>query len=487
VIEYRVLGPFEVAVDGHAAAIPAGKPAALLARLALEPGRVVSAGALVDALWIDPPPSAAKLVQVHVSKLRKALPRDAVETVGTGYRVSGSTDLARFEELVAAAADQPAARAEQLAAALALWRGPALAEFGDEPFAVAAARRLEELRLHALESRIDAQLELGEEERAIPELEALVAAEPLRERPLRQLMLALYRTGRQADALARYREGRRRIVEELGIEPGPALQELERAILRHAPELAREAAGAKLGPIVCAGAELVPMFAPLCAPGQELVVVEVVEGEELAERSAALAALEARTAAFTSAAPGEDLARFAAVQDAELLAVAQQLAPPDYEALLAAATCTLVLVPSPRGFVADAPVLVPFAGDEDEWAALELGGSLARAHDVPLRLVGSEAGANRRDASKLLASASLTLQRFTGAVAEPVLVPRGAEGILRERASAIVTSLPAAKLDPTRRELVERAPVPVLLVRGALGADTLAPAHTLTRYGWTLA
>ena len=486
-IEYRLLGPFEVAVDGVPVELSAGKPRALLARLTLEHGRVVSAAALVDALWFEPPASAAKLVQVYVSQVRKALGADAVETVAPGYRLAaahGATDLTAFEELTRRA--EGTGRAELLTEALSLWRGPALAEFRDEPFAAVAARRLDELRLVAQEEWAYALLERGEEARAIPELQAIAAEHPLRERPLRQLMLALYRAGRQAEALAAYREARRRTVGELGIEPGPALQELERAILRH--EVDR--APASVGRIFVVGAALAPLFGPLARGGRELVLLEIAVAENLGEHSAELADAArvhgGRSAAFTSSRPAEDLARLAADQAAELLVVAQPLSPDAVAALVAAVPCTLALVPRQRPFVADAPVLVPFAGDADEWPALELAAWIAHAHDLPLRLLGTEATGERRDASRLLASASLALQRFSGTSAEPALVARGAEGILGERGSVVVTSLPEVELDATRRALVERSEVPVLLVRGGLRSGSLAPERTLTRFGWTL-
>src|SRR5205085_641162 len=147
---------------------------------------------------------------------------------------------------------------ELLGQALALWRGSPLAEFRDAPFARAAGRRLAELRLATLEQKLEAELELGRHDRIVGELEALVDEEPLRERPRRQLMLALYRSGRQADALARYREGRRLLVQELGIEPGAALQELERAILRRDPHLDEVRGGRSRvrGCVICLGLEL---------------------------------------------------------------------------------------------------------------------------------------------------------------------------------------------------------------------------------------
>jgi DNA-binding SARP family transcriptional activator len=487
VIRFRVLGPVEPAE------LPGGKPRALLARLVLEPGRVVPAETLVDALWREPPASAHKVVQVYVSQLRKALGADAIETRAPGYllRVEpGETDIGRFEQLAEAAreAREPARRAELLREALELWRGPALAEFDDEPFAEAAARRLAELRLHALEERVDARLELGEHAQLVPELEALVAQEPLRERPRAQLMLALYRSGRQAEALERYRSGRQLLVEELGIEPGPALQELERAILRQDAALAEPGGQPRgRGSIVCA----VPVLATLVAPlGRDVVLVGLVpEAAGLRAETARLKALRGegiRTASFVSSSPGADLARLAAEQDAELL-LCGPLDPNDLESLFTAAPCDVAVAPRLElAFEPTAPVLVPFGGAREEWAALELSAWIARAHALPLRLLGTEAASGRRDASRLLASASLALQRFAGAAAEPALVEPGADGILRERGSLLVASLPAAQLDPTRMELAERTTAPLLLVHGGLRPSGLAPEHTLTRFSWSL-
>jgi len=479
-----VLGPVEPAE------LPGGKPRALLVRLALEPGRVVPDDALVDALWHEPPASAHKVVQVYVSQLRKALGADAIETRAPGYVLraeAGETDLGRFEQLAeeARGAREPARRAELLREALGLWRGPALAEFRQEPFAEAAARRLGELRLHALEERIDAELELGAHASVVPELEALVAEEPLRERPRAQLMLALYRSGRQAEALDRYREGRRLLVEDLGIEPGPALQDLERAILRQDAALAQPRGQPRgRGSIVCAVPELAALVAPL---GRDVVLVGLVaEAAVLHAETARLDSFRTqgvRTATFVSDSPTADLARLAAEQDADLLLAG----PVELDALLTAAPCDVAVAPRPElSFEPSAPVLVPFGGGRDEWAALELAAWLARAHALPLRLLGTEASGERRDASRLLASASLALQRFAGAAAEPVLVKPGAEGILGEDGSLLVASLPGAELDATRAELAERTEIPLLLVHGGLRPSGLAPDQTLTRFSWSL-
>ena len=232
-LEFHVLGPVEVVVDGRPISLPAAKPRALLAALLLSSNRVVSIGRLTEDLWgEEPPETATKALQGYVSQLRKALGADRLLTKPPGYSLrveEGELDLDRFERLVRegrellVAGDSKAA-AKRLAEALELWRGTPFAEFESEPFARDAGARLEDARLAALEERIEADLALGRHARLIPELEELVAREPLRERPRAQLMLALYRSGRQADALELYRQTRETLSEELGIEPSLELQ-----------------------------------------------------------------------------------------------------------------------------------------------------------------------------------------------------------------------------------------------------------------------
>jgi DNA-binding SARP family transcriptional activator len=228
--EFRLLGPLEAVVDGTPVQLAAAKPRALLALLLLNRNHVVSTERLIDELWEnDPPAQATKTVQVYVSQLRKALGSDRLVTRPPGYllRVEpGELDLERFEELMASAREQPPADARTtLEEALALWRGP------PEP----VVARLDELRANAYEDWLHASVESG---RAVtPQLEELVAREPLRERPRALLMLALYRSGRQADALELFRRTRELFVDELGIEPGPELRELEQAMLRQDTEL----------------------------------------------------------------------------------------------------------------------------------------------------------------------------------------------------------------------------------------------------------
>src|ERR671935_340892 len=230
-LEFRILGPFEVGRNGEPLEIPAGKPRALLAVLLLRAGEVVSVDTLVDELWGEQPPAtAAKNVQVYVARLRRALGDGVLVTQAPGYalRVDPEQfDAARFQALVEEARlEEPARAAPRLERALALWRGPPLADFAYEPFAQDEIRRLDDLRLGALEDRVEADLALGRHEAVIGELESLTRAHPLRERLQGLLLLALYRCGRQADALEAYRSTRRRFVEELGVEPSPALRQV---------------------------------------------------------------------------------------------------------------------------------------------------------------------------------------------------------------------------------------------------------------------
>ena len=239
-MDYRVLGPLEVRDGQESVPLAGAKQRALLALLLVHANHVLSRDRLVDELWGDEPPeTAVQSLQVYVSRLRKLLPSDTLLTRPPGYLLEvepSELDLQRFERLLAegheALARGDAGRASDvLHDALALWRGPALAEFVFEPFAQAEIGRLEDLRLAAVEERIEADLALGRHADLIGELEALVAENPYRERLRRQLMIALYRSGRQAEALEAYQQARRELVDELGIEPSGALQQLEKAIL----------------------------------------------------------------------------------------------------------------------------------------------------------------------------------------------------------------------------------------------------------------
>jgi YVTN family beta-propeller protein len=272
-MDFRILGPLEVLDEKRMLDVGGGKQRSVLALLLLHANEIVSSDQLIDELWPDQqPPSAAKIVQAHVSRLRKALDgagEGILLTRGHGYllRVErGQLDLDRFRRLLdagreALAAGDPDRAAKTLRDALALWRGPPLVEFAYDSFAQGEIARLEELHLAALEELIEADLALGRHNHVVQELAQLVRRHPLRERLRGQLMLALYRAGRQAEALEVYRDARRTLADELGLEPSPTLQQLERAILAHDEVLraptrrsAREQPRGKRGLVIAAGA-----------------------------------------------------------------------------------------------------------------------------------------------------------------------------------------------------------------------------------------
>ena len=249
-MEFSVLGPLEVREDGRVIPLGGAKQRALLASLLLHANEVVSRDRLIDGLWgQDPPATAAHIIETYVSRLRRVLREvgihDALIMRPPGYMLRidpDELDLNRFESLLregrrALAEDEPEAAAEHLRQALALFRGPPLDDVAFFPFAQAELGRLVEMRLNALEDRTDADLAAGRSTALVGELEALVKTYPLRERLHGQLMLACYRAGRQADALDAYRRARRYLAEELGVEPGRALRELELAILVQDPSL----------------------------------------------------------------------------------------------------------------------------------------------------------------------------------------------------------------------------------------------------------
>lgn len=245
-LSFRLLGPIEGRLGDEPIALGGVRQRALLALLLLRVNEVVSRDRLIDELWQDhAPESAANALAALVARLRRALPDGTLVTISGGYSAKvdpEAIDVHRFEQLVdegslALARGEPGAAATQLREALALWRGTPLADLVYEAFAEPVILRLEEVRLGALESRIEADLRLGRHTEVIAELQSLLLLHPLRERLRGQLMLALYRSGRQAEALETYREGRRLLLDELGIDPSPELQELERAILRQDSEL----------------------------------------------------------------------------------------------------------------------------------------------------------------------------------------------------------------------------------------------------------
>ena len=254
-MEFRILGPLEILDEGRAITLGGRRQRALLALLLLHANETLSTDRLIDKLWGERPPAgAAKTVQVQVSRLRKALRAEVgndpaagvVVTRERGYELRldpERLDAHRFERLVAEgrselAGGDPEQAIAALERALLLWRGPPLAEFAYEPFAPPEIARLDDLRMAALEQLIEAKLTLGRHAEVIGDLESLISEHPYRERLRAQHMLALYRSDRQAEALQAYQDARRTLVEELGIEPGERLRELERAVLAQDPALA---------------------------------------------------------------------------------------------------------------------------------------------------------------------------------------------------------------------------------------------------------
>ena len=231
-VEFGILGPIEVVVAGEPVTLGGPRQRAVLARLLLDAGRVVAAERLIEDVWDgQPPATAGKTLQKYVSELRRILPADMLRTAGGGYVLelqADQIDSRRFERLVATG---------DYAGGLALWRGDLLADLADLSFVAPERARLEELRLFAIESRIEAQLGSGHHAATIGPLTELVDEHPMRERLTSLLMLALYRSGRQVEALRVFERHRQFLTDEIGVEPAGELRQLEAAILRHDPAL----------------------------------------------------------------------------------------------------------------------------------------------------------------------------------------------------------------------------------------------------------
>jgi DNA-binding SARP family transcriptional activator len=523
-MEFRLLGPLQVLERGRSVPLGGPKQRSVLALLLLHPDETVSTDLIAEALWDGSPPvSASKAIQMCMSRLRKELGSDRLVTRPPGYTLhvgSEELDVARFQTLLdASRGADPADAARLLREALALWRGRPLADLAYESFAQPHIARMDALRLTALEARIDADLATGRHAELIGELDALVLEHPLRERLRAQLMLALYRSGRQSDALAAYRAAHRRLLDELGLEPGTELQALEQAILRHDPALdlpRRTPATLPRDPDRCivvfpatlGGLDPLLDLASAVVRGTSptsLVITLAVPEQELEYATAALAArverlrargLAARSAAFASPTPGADVVRLAERHGTELLLTDGDDAPlqGDVAAVLELAGCDVAVHLRRSGAVRDGPVIVPFGAAEHDWAALELAVSAARGLHAALRLAG--AGTDGRDdgrnASRLLADASLIVQRQAGIAAQPLLATPGRRGLrdISRGAGLLVVGLPdrwrEEGLGVTRSELAAVPPAPTVLVRRGGRPGGLTPTETRTRFGWSL-
>jgi DNA-binding SARP family transcriptional activator len=558
-VEFRILGPLEVRRDSRALQLGGTKQRALLAVLLLHPNQVVSADKLIDDLWgEDPPATAENVLQAYISRLRKVLePNEEgargsiLQTRKPGYILNvdkDELDLHRFETLADQARNafdggDANAASTLLREALVLWRGEALADFTFEAFAQADIERLRELRLAALEDRLEADVALGRGPELVVELLSLVAEHPLRERLRGHLMVALYRSGRQAEALEAYQHGRRVLVEELGIDPGADLQRLERAILNQDPSLSvaerpkAEPEGMGDGGALADSSillaprdpkrmeALLALAAPLArqSPPHDLMLVRLLGswtlsadgsgGEVLVEATEDLdgkrqelraRGVSARVVAFTSDDPGEDLARM--VQDYPVDQLLVDGTPELFERwdpanplhqVLEHVQCdvaVLLLKNDEALTLGDAPVVAPFGGAEHDWAALQFGAWLAGAHRVPLQLLGTRADltSGRRDASRLLGRASLMVQQVTGVVAQPVLVEPGG-GIQEALKGAGVVVIGLSErwreegLGTLRAEIVRAAHAPVLVLRRGPRPAEAGDREAFSRYTWSRA
>ena len=527
-LEFRILGPLEVAGADGPVRLGGPKQRATLAILLLSANRVVSLDRLADELYAGRPPvTAATQVHRHISELRRALGDEArLETRAPGYvlHLAGEQlDLRRFERLTREAG-QALGRGEPEMAfdlqrdALGLWRGAPLADLEREPFAELASGRLEEMLLAALEQRLDAELALGRHRELVGELEQLTAQHPLHEPFVSRLMLALYRSSRQADALDVYRRTRVRLVDDFGIDPGRELHELEHAILNHDPAL--DLGGVASRPLAEPEqivlvlptsddrlAALLDVAEPLAKhPGRALLVARLLPDETLlASTAAALTrcrasiGVETRTAAFTTVDPVADVVRLASTYDVRLVLLEAfdldaDTLPDDIASLVERAPADVgLLTGSASNWESGDGVCVPFAGGEHDWAALELGAWLASSRGIGLRLLGtnSDARRGRRDASRLLADASISVQRAIGVDAVPQLVDPDPAALVAaaENATIVVTGLPEswrrAGLGVARRALV-RQPRPTLLAHKGPRPSGLAPAGSRTRFTWTI-
>jgi DNA-binding SARP family transcriptional activator len=521
VIDFRILGPLEVVGDDGSIRLGGPKQRATLAILLLDANRVVSVERLADDLYAGAGPvTAVTQVQRQISDLRKVLPEPVIETRSPGYVIHVSPDqldLNRFErgaeEAARLLARGDAQRAgDLLRDALAQWRGTPLADLAYESFARTAIERLEEIRVAALEQRIEADLALGRHRELVGELEQLTSEQPTRERFRAQLMFALYRSGRQPEALDVYRRTRETLMQEFGIEPTSRLRELERAILIQDPSLDLGDAVGKDRPVLVVPADeaeldkLLAIAEPLArVQPHELIVARLLTGEStLGNTAAALNArcaqlsAQARPAVFTTEDLARDTVRLATTYDVELVLLGlphvEDELPDDLAGILDGSPADVALLSGSVDLALGDGVFVPFGGGDHDWAALELAAWLALGTNMSLRLVGTMADprGERRDASRLLADASLSVQRVVGVETEPLLADPTAEALVAAVESATVVVVGISPrwrregIGAVRRALVDQAASPTLLVHRGPRPGGLAPRGSRTRFTWSI-
>ena len=549
-LDFRVLGPLEVLRGGAPIRITARKQRLVLAALLLRRDEPLSSDTLIDALWGSrPPASAAKTIQVYIWQLRDLLDpdRDArgsnlLAKDSTGYRIAverSAIDLHRFERAwedgrALANNGDPRTAVTVLRAALATWRGDPLGELAYEPFFAADLARMAEMRLSAQEDLIDAELASGEGAALVPELEHLARLHPLRERLTVQFMIALYRSGRQAAALDVYQHTRSRLADELGIDPSPALETVWRQVLRQDSALlaSTEASQTYPGALTQQGSLLVAhttshdLGSVVRAavgllgrePDRDLIVACMItdaddggdpdlrgalEGMRSACSSVVDGAIDLRFAAFTTADAGRDVELLAQHHGVDLvLADGRRALRGDdaregfVDALLKSVRADLALLVSdlePAEVPVTGPVVVPFGAADHDWAALEIGAWIANTHGVPLRILGRRQmpGYRDGDGSRLLAEASLLLQRVARLHPEPVLIEPGPTGVLDAAVGArtLVVGLRADwrenGLGDVRLTIAKHCPCPALFVRRGALPGILASPRALTRLAWS--
>ncbi len=444
-VEFSVLGPIEARDGEREVSLGGPKQRALLAVLLLDRNAVVSRDRLIDALWGErPPASAAHTLDAYASRLRKLLGADRLTRRAGGYVLrtdAAEVDVDRFDDLIARGRKELAVGAVADAAAtlrsgLGLWRGPALADVFYEPFAAEAAAALEERRLSALEDRIDADLACGRAGESIGELERLVREQPLRERLLGQLMVALYRSGQQARALDAYRAHRHRLADELGLEPGRALQELERAILAHDPTLALPAPPRDTAPLRSAHRRRIVAAAAAAA------VVGTAVGAAFVLRGSSPSVVSSSADRLVELAPHSDAARAAVELTGTPAAVASGygsvwIADPGRGGVERVDPERLTV--TDRITIGGAPGVLAVGGGS-VWAASVAGGSVARidpstgtvTQTIPLggsRLSALAFGRGALWIADATDASLLELDPADGTVRRTVTLPRPASGL----------------------------------------------------------